>query len=550
MSKRIPTEAVIILHNRLAALPTRSQERIKIVEETAKFYGVSNATIYRALRKYSNPRTTYRMDYNQPRITDGKDMHLYCELVAALKKRTTNKKGRHLSTKDSIKLLETYGIETPDGLVKAPIGLLNKTTINRYLCRWGLDKHSMGIEPTVVHFQAEESNECWQFDFSTSELKKLKNEEGNTNDKGLTLMLASVVDDRSGLTYQEYHYVYGEDVMTALRFLFNAMAPKKHKGCPFQGIPQMIYLDNGPVAKSKIFKRVMAHLGIEIRVHMPAGKDKRRKTARSKGKVERAFRTLKGSLEPLYHFHKPKDLKEANEWLRHYLLSYNEGQHRIENHSRLEDWKQNLPTEGYRKMCTWERFSSFAREPEQRIVLSDACINVYGIRYQLSNEMAGQEVTLLLGLFDNELHVEYNNKKFGPFYPAAGPAPLKHFRSFKKSSCEKRADKIDMLAKQITISRAALSGKDANVETLLSQSKLIPFSQPYIPFEDNELVEVSVFKTKIEAKIGIAKHLGYPLAHLNPQQIEAIETILTETLDKKTVIAQIKNLFKLQIVSS
>jgi hypothetical protein len=32
-----------------------------------------------------------------------------------------------------------------------------------------------------------------------------------------------VVDDRSGVMYQEYHYVYGEDTMTALKFFFNAM---------------------------------------------------------------------------------------------------------------------------------------------------------------------------------------------------------------------------------------------------------------------------------------------------------------------------------------
>jgi hypothetical protein len=36
-------------------------------------------------------------------------------------------------------------------------------------------------------------------------------------------MLYSIVDDRSGVCYQEYHCVYGEDVEAALRFLFNAL---------------------------------------------------------------------------------------------------------------------------------------------------------------------------------------------------------------------------------------------------------------------------------------------------------------------------------------
>ena len=61
-----------------------------------------------------------------------------------------------------------------------------------------------------------------------SDLKKL-----DTDALDRTLMLASVVDDRSGVCYQEYHYVQGEDATTALRFLFNAMAPKPHGDCPF-----------------------------------------------------------------------------------------------------------------------------------------------------------------------------------------------------------------------------------------------------------------------------------------------------------------------------
>ncbi|AHJ28327.1 putative integrase protein [Nodularia spumigena CCY9414] len=32
-------------------------------------------------------------------------------------------------------------------------------------------------------------------------------------------MLYSVVDDRSGVAYQEYHEVYGEDVRATLKFL-------------------------------------------------------------------------------------------------------------------------------------------------------------------------------------------------------------------------------------------------------------------------------------------------------------------------------------------
>ena len=53
-------------------------------------------------------------------------------------------------------------------------------------------------------------------------------------------MLYSVVDDRSGVAYQEYRCVYGEDVEAGLRFLFNAMAPKPDESrLIMQGIPAM-----------------------------------------------------------------------------------------------------------------------------------------------------------------------------------------------------------------------------------------------------------------------------------------------------------------------
>lgn len=83
------------------------------------------------------------------------------------------------------------------------------------------------------------------------------------------------------------------------------MAIRADPAFPFQGRPKMIYLDNGPVAKSRVFQNVMQALDIEWLTHIPAGKDGTRTTARSKGKVERPFRTVKEAHETLYHFHKP-----------------------------------------------------------------------------------------------------------------------------------------------------------------------------------------------------------------------------------------------------
>jgi hypothetical protein len=68
---------------------------------------------------------------------------------------------------------------------------------------------------------------------SPSDLKQLKSPSWLDPDRpgAPTLMLFSAVDDRSGVAYQEYRCVYGEDVEAALRFLFNAMSPSRMATC-------------------------------------------------------------------------------------------------------------------------------------------------------------------------------------------------------------------------------------------------------------------------------------------------------------------------------
>ena len=131
------------------------------------------------------------------------ELERYCELVAALKLRTTNKQGRHLSTKRAIELLEEYGVERAQGPVRAPQGVLTRSTINQYLTLWHLDQPSLRRQPPAMRFQAEHSNDCWQFDMSPSDPKRIDKPDWIEPGKGEpTLMLYSVVDDRSGVPYR------------------------------------------------------------------------------------------------------------------------------------------------------------------------------------------------------------------------------------------------------------------------------------------------------------------------------------------------------------
>ena len=506
----------------------------------AELYGVSSATIYRALREQQKPKSISRADYGCPRKMSISQMERYCELVAALKLRTTNKKGRHLSTARAIELLEKYGVETSTGHVQAPAGILTKVTVNRFLIRWGYDQTRLTRQPPAVRFQAENSNDCWHFDLSPSDLKHIANPSWVAPGRGQPLlMLFSVVDDRSGVCYQEYRCVYGEDVEAALRFLFNAMTSKHVAGFPFCGRPKMIYLDNGPIAKSRVFQNVMNRLSIDWQTHLPAGKDGRRVTARSKGKVERPFRTVKEAHEVLYHFHTPDNETEANQWLLNYLLNYNQQSHRSEDHSRIEDWYANLPAEGIREMCAWDRFSTFAREPERRLVGIDARVRVDGTTYEVEPSLAGETVILLWGLFDNDLYVEYQNERFGPFHPISGPIPLHRYRKFKKNKNDERADRIEQLATQLNLPIAALTDKPEIMLLAADSARNITMQ----PFELTPAADVC-YPTTIAAKLAIADELAKPLAKLPDQDLLFINNLLAETLERSIVLAQVRDYFR------
>ena len=538
----VPIEAIVTLKRRLAVLPPRHRERWHLMMSVAELYGVSRATLYRLLRGERRSKDAHRTDRGTSRVMPATEIERWCEIIAAMKARTTNRKGRHLSTVRILELLEKHGVETPDGLQRLGAGRLTASTANRHMRRLGYDRSRMTREPPAVRFEAEEANALWHFDMSPSDLKHLETPPWIDPDRQghPTLMLFSVVDDRSGVAYQEYRCVYGEDVEAALRFLFNVMSRKSDEANPFQGIPATIYLDNGPVAKSAVFKRVMENLNVDVLPHMPAKSDGRRTTARSKGKVERPFRTVKDAHETLYHFHKPETEEEANRWLARFVGTYNGADHRHEPHSRLDDWLAHLPPEGVRAMCAWERFCAFAREPERRTVGIDCRMTVAGVTYEVDPELAGETVVVWWGLFDQELYVEEGEERYGPYYPIGGPIPLHRYRKHRKSRREIRADRVDELAARLNLPRSALSGED---DVLMTGVRPDPAAVPNRPFRDPDPFHELAFTTPLAAKRIIADELRLPLGKLCDEDRAFIDELLARTLVRIEILAAVRERF-------
>jgi hypothetical protein len=546
----VPVEALAILRRRLAALPGRHPERLALMASTSQLYAVSRATLYRLLRGDRRAKDAHREDRGRPRSMPAPEIERWCEIVAAMKLRTTNKKGRALSTVRTLQLLVEHGVDTPDGFQKLAPGRLTASTLNRHLKRLGYDHERVTRQPPAVRFQAERSNALWHFDMSPSDLKHLKAPPWIDPDRpgAPTLMLFSVVDDRSGVAYQEYRCVYGEDVEAALRFLFNAMSPKPAAADgstdPFHGISAAIYLDNGPVAKSAVFKRVMESLGVVVMTHMPAGSDGRRTTARSKGKVERPFRTVKDAHETLYHFHQPQTEAQANQWLARFIVTCNQRDHRSESHSRIDDWLAHLPTEGVQQMCAWERFCTFAREPERRLVGVDCRVTVAGVSYEVDAELAGETVVVWWGLFDQELWVEHGEERYGPFLPVGGPIPLHRYRKHRKSRREVRADQVGLLAGKLALPRAALSGEDGVVMVRADPDDRAA-KVPVRPFRDPDPFRELGFASPIAARRAIADEVRLPLAKLSDDDRAFIDALLSRTLARPEILAAVRERFPL-----
>lgn len=73
------------------------------------------------------------------------------------------------------------------------------------------------------------------------------------------------------------------------------------------------------------------------------------------------------------------------------------------------------------------------------------------------------------------------------------------------------------------------------------KDNLIPF--PVQSFVDPDPFEELEFKNVIAAKVAIADYLVKPLAKLTPEQMAAVEDILSKTLNKKEVMGEIGDYF-------
>ena len=136
----------------------------------------------------------------------------------------------------------------------------------------------------VGHFEASTINEIWQGDHHLLDIQ-LINPEGKPQRPWIT----ALIDDYSRAIMGFYLTFTKPNSHSVASALHHAMLPKAEERWIMHGIPAMLYVDNGKDLLSRHISEACMHFSIERRSHEPY-------LARSKGKIERWFRTLEEML--------------------------------------------------------------------------------------------------------------------------------------------------------------------------------------------------------------------------------------------------------------
>jgi hypothetical protein len=160
----------------------------------------------------------------------------------------------------------------------------------------------------------------------------------------------------------------------------------------------------------------------------------------------------------------------------------------------------------------------------------------------VDSELAGETVVVWWGLFDQELWVERDQERFGPYHPVGGPIPLHRYRKHRKSRREVRADRVGDLAKLLVLPRAALSG-EADVVVVGAGPTVSADQVPVRPFRDPDPFHELSFATPLAAKRAIADEIRLPIGKLSEDDRQFIDALVARTLSRPEVIAAVRERF-------
>lgn len=242
-------------------------------------------------------------------------------------------------------------------------------TVYRYLKYRGLEKPSINNIPIKDRrkFAFDQVNRMWQGDMMAGPYIY-------SGGKKKPTYLFAFIDDCSRLiTFARFDLSQNFDTMK--KVYMEALIRR--------GIPQVVYLDNGKIYRSKLFHEACARMGTTVS-HTEVY------DAASKGKIERFFRTVRERFLPLVPHHMTS-LDELNQaffmWLEQ---DYHRRIHSVLGMSPLDKYLSQVNQ--IKVVSDPDSLYQLFLKREERRVNNDATISVQGHYFEVSPALIGQRV--------------------------------------------------------------------------------------------------------------------------------------------------------------
>lgn len=228
-----------------------------------------------------------------------------------------------------------------------------------------------------------------------------------------------LVDHTSGAFFFWYYYALGENSIDGADFLFKAWSSKKelvsnitkeeYNGIyQFQGLPKILYTDQGAILKRKALKNLMESLNIQVKFHQSGN-------PRAKGMVEGLMNIIEKGFESRLKIYGIKNVDELNAYALKWCVERNllKG-FRGAKVSRIELWRKIKP-EQFIKCPAYDIWAALIQEdPVKRKVDGNGNISYMNKTYTITDtNVFYKEVTVKPHAFiKDSINVHYDGLVF------------------------------------------------------------------------------------------------------------------------------------------
>lgn len=274
--------------------------------------------------------------------------------------------------------------------------LPGEAQINQYYRRMGLGTQQLKTPDPNITLQSLHSNHGHECD--ASRCKWYFTQKGNVvpirpgedylnknfwkDGKKIPVQRLLMVDHFSHAFYVRYYL--GLETVDWADFMFHAWSEKNDERFVFQGIPDILFLDNDRALRSYAMLQMYEYLGVFVPNIEPYH-------ARVKGSVEVMNRIWEVWFESRLFRDQPKDINDLNQKAFEFAIWFqNSRTHSRHGQPRFQNWRRHI--DGHLKKCpNFQTFQELLHtKPVERHVNGNGEFTFRGIDYRLENILSTQ----------------------------------------------------------------------------------------------------------------------------------------------------------------